>query len=96
MILPVTEHEQRLRVSAAEVERLAAEFAKSLGIALTPGKPLFAIQDKWDAMKKAMLPGDEMWLVSSPERDWSGFHGREQIELIREGRVIAVLVTARN
>ena len=96
MLLSVTEHEQRLRVSAADVERLAAEFAKSFGKTFPPGKPLGAMSAEWDAIKKATLPGDEMWLVSSQEYDWSRYFGREQIELIRGGRVIAVLVTTRN
>jgi len=50
----------------------------------------------WEQFKSQMRPGDELWEFSSPPETWRMYMGRAGIVLVRKGKIIASLVTARN
>lgn len=48
---------------------------------------------EWEALKAKMIDDDELWEFSSPKEDWDSLAGREGIALVRNGQVIASIVT---
>jgi hypothetical protein len=60
------------------------------------GKPFGGRNEEWEAMKAAMLPGDELWTFCSPFDSWKHHAGRKGIALVREAQVLRVLVTLMN
>lgn len=60
------------------------------------GKPFGGVNDQWEAMKHRIVPGDELWTFCSPPESWKHHAGREGIALVREAKVLIVLVTLMN
>jgi hypothetical protein len=60
------------------------------------GRPFGFLNAKWEALKAAMRPNDELWTFSSPPRTWEDLAGRAGIALVRDGKPIEILVTMLN
>jgi len=60
------------------------------------GRPFNYLNKEWNAMKAAMKPVDEVWSFSSSPASWSMRGGRAGVAVVREGEVVAVLVTRLN
>jgi hypothetical protein len=63
---------------------------------LVNGVPFGFCNGEWEAMKAAMLPGDELWRFSSPSEDWERLMGWEGVALVRHGEVVSCVVTGMN
>jgi hypothetical protein len=50
----------------------------------------------WTALVKQILPGDELWEFCSPPPSWERLAGRQGIVLLRDGNVVASILTAMN
>lgn len=59
-------------------------------------KPFGFQNDKWEALKARMLPGDELWTFASSAESWQALAGRAGIALVRDGRIVEQLVTLMN
>jgi hypothetical protein len=59
-------------------------------------KPFGFMNQQWEALKAEMKPGDEIWSFSSPAQTWEDLAGRAGVVLIRDGKVVKMLVTAMN
>lgn len=55
-----------------------------------------AVQGRWDALKAAVQPGDELWGFSSPRHTWETWCGRAGVVLIRGDEDVAVVLTLLN
>ena len=53
-------------------------------------------QKRWDEFVSAMNCGDELWFFSNSEEEWKSLSGRSGYAIVRDGRIIAVEVTARS
>jgi len=87
------------------VERVDVEQAEQMfpGVSdertkLTPeiAKPFGYQHDQWEALKAEMKSGDELWTFSSPADYWKNLAGRLGIALVRDGKIVDVIVTAMN
>jgi hypothetical protein len=47
-------------------------------------------------LKSEIKPGDELWSFISPGDSWQRFTGRMGVALLRDGKVIDVIVTEMN
>lgn len=47
----------------------------------------------WRQLLADMIPGDELWEFSSPPESWDNLAGRAGIALVREGKVVATILT---
>jgi hypothetical protein len=59
-------------------------------------KPFAFLNDKWEALKARMQPGDELWTFASSPQSWRDLAGRAGIALVRNGQIIERLVTMMN
>ena len=59
-------------------------------------KPLGFMNGAWEELKAQIEPGDELWEFCSSRESWEGMCGREGIQLVRAGEVIAQLITSLN
>jgi hypothetical protein len=61
-------------------------------------KPFGFLNAQWDAMKRQMQSGDELWEFCNEKEMWEGAIGMglAGVELVRDGQVIATLVTRMN
>jgi hypothetical protein len=59
-------------------------------------EPFGGQNDKWEALKSQMLPGDEIWTFSAPDHFWQNHAGQAGVALVRAGVPIAVMTTIRN
>jgi hypothetical protein len=59
-------------------------------------KPFGFQSPQWEALKGQMQPGDELWSFTSPKEDWSRLMGRAGIALVRDGVMIASIITRMN
>ena len=50
----------------------------------------------WQDVKKRILEGDEIRHSPNSDNAWRKLHGFETIELVRDGKVIEVLYTAKS
>jgi hypothetical protein len=87
------------------VEKVSVEQAEQMfpGVVdertkLTPqiAKPFGYQHDQWEALKAEMKPGDELWTFSSPADYWQHLAGRLGIALVRDGKIVDVIVTTMN
>ena len=82
---------KRLTVQEVEAERMVRD--ERLG----PDPVPFGFQnDRWRELLAQMQPGDELWEFSSPPDTWAHLCGRAGIALVREGKIVASLVTLMN
>jgi hypothetical protein len=56
-------------------------------------KPFGFNNDKWESLKSAMKPGDELWTFSSSAKSFEDLAGRSGIVLLRSGEAVAEVVT---
>jgi hypothetical protein len=68
--------------------------AKSQGRSKRPDFGFGSLQ--WQKMKSQMQPGDELYNFRSPPETWAKLRGRAGIALVRDGKVIEMLVTSLN
>ncbi len=66
-------------------ERLAAQL-----------KPFGYSNSKWESLKAAMQPGDELWTFASSPASWRALAGRAGVALVRDGKIVATVVTMVN
>lgn len=59
-------------------------------------KPFGFNNEKWQALKSMMQPGDELWIFCSSAESWKDLAGRRGIVLLRNGEAIAEIVTLMN
>ena len=52
--------------------------------------------EAWIKLKSKMVEGDEIRAFSAPEEYWKNLAGRAGYALVREGKVIASIVTMMN
>ena len=50
----------------------------------------------WLALLAQMQPDDELWEFRSPSETWRHMCGREGLVLLRQGKVVAQVLTAMN
>lgn len=58
--------------------------------------PASGIHADWERLKSEMKPGDKLVRFASPVESWRNLAGRAGIALVRDGRVIAAMVTLMN
>ena len=58
--------------------------------------PFGFINEEWQQLLATMQEGDELWEFESPPETWENLAGRKGIALIRDCRVVAVIVTLMN
>lgn len=82
---------RRLTIEQAEAENLVTD--DRLGLRPVP----FGFCNKrWIALLAQMRPGDELWEFSSSQESWRYLCGRGGIALVRDGEIVASLVTTMN
>jgi|ERR1700722_1199360 hypothetical protein len=59
-------------------------------------KPFGFQNREWEEFKALVLPGDELWVFSSPPDSWEHLAGRSGVALVRGGVPIRILVTMMN
>jgi hypothetical protein len=52
--------------------------------------------ERWQALKRLLSVGDELWVYCSPAESWQHRAGRAGVAIVRQGYVIASLLTALN
>ena len=63
---------------------------------LNKSGPYGVPKEAWIKMKSQMIEGDEIRAFSAPEEYWKNLAGRAGYALVREGKVIASIVTMMN
>jgi hypothetical protein len=53
-------------------------------------------RNEWQLMKTLMTEDDELWEFSSPAEMWNMLTGRQGVALVRNGTIVAHMVTAMN
>jgi hypothetical protein len=59
-------------------------------------KPFGYCNAEWERLKRAMQPGDELYHFSSSPESWKHLAGRRGIALVRNGEIIADIITSMN
>lgn len=81
-----------LRLSVDEIESLElAGLAKANAV---PAVPFGYMNSEWLEFQALAQDGDEFWSYGSPQKHWSACRGSAGYVLLREGRVVATLITA--
>jgi hypothetical protein len=103
MSLTPGKENQRRRITVAEVEadyfaRLARwnrreKDHKRIKQLL---KPMGFMNKKWEQLKAMIEPNDELWEYCSSKESWRQLMGSAGLELIRDGVVIARMMTEMN
>jgi len=47
-------------------------------------------------LKNTMQPGDEFWTFASSPASWRALAGRAGLALVRDGKIVATIVTMLN
>ena len=81
------------RVSVAEAE--AAHLVSDEQLGPSP-VPFGFMHTAWLALLAQMQPDDELWELRSPASTWQHLCGREGLVLLRQGKVVAQVLTAMN
>ncbi len=64
---------------------------------LGPDPIAFGFQNgQWREVLALLQPGDELWNYSSPSETWQNLAGRAGIAVVRDGKVVATLMTLMN
>ena len=58
-----------------------------------PKVPFGFINNRWNDFKSKYKDGDEIYYFSSDEKSWNGLYGREGYALIRNEKVVLVIIT---
>jgi hypothetical protein len=80
----------RRRVTVAEAETAHLVTHERLG---PEPVPFGFLNDEWRALLDAMRPGDELWEFASDDASWRDLAGRAGVCLVRDGVVVASVVT---
>ena len=56
-------------------------------------KPFGGLNPEWESLKAGLRPGDEIWTFGSTPESCERFAGRQGVALIRDGAVVAEIVT---
>jgi hypothetical protein len=81
------------RISVEQAERAHSVRLEDLG----PDPVPFGYQkNEWLELRSSMQPGDELWNYSSSAESWAHLAGRAGIAVVRNGTVVAHLVTLMN
>lgn len=81
------------RTTVAESERKNLVLLEELGPQPIP----FGYQhQEWEAFKSKLQEGDELWEFCSPPETWVNLMGSEGICIVRDGEIIACIVTRMN
>jgi hypothetical protein len=59
-------------------------------------KPFGYSNSEWEALKAGMEPDDELWTFESSPASWRALTGSAGIAMVREGRIVATIVTMMN
>jgi hypothetical protein len=59
-------------------------------------KPFGYANGEWEALKNTMQPGDEFWTFASSPASWRALAGRAGLALVRDGKIVATIVTMLN
>jgi hypothetical protein len=59
-------------------------------------KPFGFINALWENLKSKMQDGDELWEYKSGGESWENLAGREGIALVRDGKIIDLMLTGMN
>jgi hypothetical protein len=59
-------------------------------------KPFGYVNDQWEALKAKLRPGDELYRFNSSRESWGRLAGRAGIALVRQGKIIATVITKMN
>lgn len=59
-------------------------------------KPFGSSNGEWEVMKASMQPSDELWTFASSPASWRALAGRAGIALVRDGKIVAMIITMRN
>ena len=81
------------RVSVAEAEAAHLVSDEQLGPSHVP---FGFMHTAWLALLAQMQPDDELWEFRSPASTWQHLCGREGLVLLRQGKVVAQVLTAMN
>ncbi len=81
-------------IADAEADSFATAEASELS--LQGARPFGYLNPEWEALKARMMDGDELWNFSTPEWTWQALCVHQGIALIRNGEVIAHIVTTLN
>lgn len=84
------------RTSIDEVEKGLARFGSAIEAAPAILHMSFRRKGEWEALKARMLADDELWTFSSSRESWADLAGRQGIALVRKGRPVRHIVTAKN
>jgi hypothetical protein len=86
---------ERVTVAEAEAQHISPPDDR---IARYPqlGLPFGFENPKWDALKREMRDGDELRLFESPPDSWRALAGRAGIALVRDGQVVAYIISIMN
>ncbi len=75
----------RISVSEAETKHMVKIDGKNV--------PFGYMHRTWIALRKKMLEGDELYEFNSSDESWEHLAGREGIALVRNGEIVADIVT---
>ena len=94
-VIPLDWLQNKVTIAEAEAEHPGITDER---IARFPdaARPFGFQHQNWDKFKAAMLPGDEIWIFSSPPDSWRHLAGRAGIALVRKGIPIRTIVTTMN
>ena len=86
---------ERITVAEAEAQHISPPDDR---IARYPqlGLPFGFENPKWEALKREMRDGDELRLFESPSDSWRAHSGRAGVALVRDGLVIAYIISIMN
>jgi hypothetical protein len=59
-------------------------------------KPFGHANGQWVDLKAAMRPGDELWTFASSLESWQALAGCAGIALVRDGKIVATMITMVN
>jgi hypothetical protein len=59
-------------------------------------RPMGFSNEAWERLKAEMRPGDELWEFCSARSSWDQLTGMAGYELIRDGTVVAALISRMN
>ena len=59
-------------------------------------RPFGFLNREWETLKAGIKPGDELWSFISPADPWQQLASRMGVALLRDGKVIEVIITEMN
>jgi hypothetical protein len=83
------QHLERRLTTRTGIEKLEAD-------PVFDGKPFGSLNEQWESLKGTMIDGDELWHWSTSPQTWAAGCGRRGIALVRDGNVVAALITELN